>query len=126
MGITVRVSGNFSKTEKFLMAIRQRKYTAILNKYGSKGVSLLQAATPTRTGRTANSWNYEVKKSIGSCIIHWTNSNVNEGRHIALLIQYGHGTGTGGYVPGYDYINPSIKPLFDTLASDLDKELRAL
>lgn len=126
MGILIKVSGNFNKTEKFLMAIRQRKYMSVLERYGAKGVSILQSATPTRTGRTASSWNYEIQKSIGSCTIHWTNSNVNEGRHIALLIQYGHGTGTGGYVPGYDYINPSLKPIFDTLASDLDAELRRL
>ena len=100
--------------------------TSILHKYGKLGVSALAAATPVDTGKTASSWDYTVTVSKGSATIAWTNSNVNNGVPIALLIQYGHGTGTGGYVQGRDYIKPAIQPILDDLTKALWKEVTEL
>ena len=80
------------------------------------GVEALQANTPVRTGLTAASWTYEIERSQGRTSIYWVNNNVtNQGQPIAILLQYGHGTGTGGYVIGRDYINPSMKSVFDEI-----------
>lgn len=80
---------------------------------GAEGVAALAAATPAETGLTAESWTYEVTKEKGGVSINWINTNLRNGTPIAILIQYGHGTGTGGYVAGRDYINPALKPIFD-------------
>ena len=126
MGISITVSGDFSNTSRFLNGVKARKYRQVLQKYGQKGVDLLQSATPIRTGATASSWDYQINQNGSRSEINWTNSHTNKGIHIAIIIQYGHGTSTGGYVNGIDYINPAMRPLFDTLADDLTRELRDL
>lgn len=98
-----------------------------LTAYGERGVALLSSATPTRSGLTANSWSYEIENSNGSARIVWTNSNiVGEKYNLAILIQYGHGTGTGGYVTGIDYINPTLRPLFEEMANSIWKEVTSV
>ena len=95
----------------------------ILDKYGHAGVSALAGATPMESGKTANSWTYEIETKGGYSTITFLNTNVNNGVNIALILQYGHGTGTGGWVEGRDYINPAIRPVFDKLADDAWKEI---
>jgi hypothetical protein len=117
--IEVTSSGNFKKTEKFLYTMAKGDVFYILDSYGQQGLFALEIATPVDSGLTANSWTYEVVKKNGKYQIIWHNSNVVSGIPVAILIQYGHATGTGGWVEGYDYINPSIKPLFDKIANDV-------
>lgn len=95
----------------------------VLNKYGQRGVEALSHATPVDTGKTAASWSYEIQESDNSIEIIWSNSNVNKGLNIAILLQYGHGTRNGGYVVGRDYINPALQPLFDELADKAWEEV---
>ena len=98
--------GDFKKTEKFLNKASKAEYFRKLEKYAREGVKALSAATPVDTGKTAASWSYEIRQTKGSVSIYWTNSNVNKGVPIAIILQYGHGTNNGGYVQGIDYINP--------------------
>lgn len=124
--IQFKQNGDFSKTESFLKKLRKLDLDSVLRKYGELGVQALANATPVDTGKTAASWDYKIEKGKGVVTITWTNSNVNNGVPIALLIQYGHGTGTGGYVQGRDYIKPAIRPIFDQLADALWKEVTEL
>ena len=124
--ISVRKSGNFKNTEKFMMGVSKQLYLRRLEKYAIAGLEALQAATPVDTGKTKNSWGYEIIFSDTSVNITWTNSNVVDGVPIAIIIQYGHATGTGGYVQGRDYINPAIQPLFDKMSEDIWKEVKSL
>ena len=98
-------------------------YNSIFEKYGKEGVRLLSSATPVDTGKTSESWTYDVKKSKRGISIEWSNSNVINGVQIAVIIQYGHGTQNGAYIQGQDYINPVIKPLFDILTNDIWKDV---
>lgn len=121
-------SGSFKNIKEFLTRNlnkrRERKiYKHILDKYGRKGVAALRAATPVDSGETAKSWSYDIKSFRNSFKIIWKNSHVNDGLPIAVIIQYGHGTGTGGYVEGKDYINPALKHIFDKLADDVWREV---
>lgn len=115
--------GNFNKIEKWFNRISRHEYLNILNRYGNVGVQVLAAATPVDTGKTAASWEFEIEHGRGKTTIYWINTHMNDGVNIALILQYGHGTGTGGYVYGKDYINPAIKPIFDKIAEDLWKEV---
>ena len=117
--------GSFDNLERFLKKAESGDLFKSLDKYGQEGVSALAAATPVESGETANSWSYEVKDDGKSVSVIWSNSNVVDGRPIAILIQYGHGTGTGGYVQGRDYINPTLRPLFDRMTNDIWKEVTA-
>ena len=123
MGIHITCSGDLSKTMKFLNRLQNKEYLNILSSYGSRGVDALRAATPKDSGKTADSWYYEIKQDRDSTTIEWCNSNVNQGVVIAMILQYGHGTGTGGYVAGTDYINPAMRAIFDDLANECWKEV---
>ena len=125
MKINFSHKGNFTHFEAFLAkAIRIKPViTHILNKYGQKGVEMLAAATPKESGKTASSWSYEIEDLGSGARIVWKNSNVNNGEVIALLLQYGHGTGTGGYVQGIDYINPAIQGIFEQMADEAWREV---
>lgn len=104
---------------------RAAKETTIgnLDAYGERGVQALRAATPKESDETANAWEYRVVRQSGKIQIEWYNTHVEDGANIAILIQYGHGTGTGGWVEGRDYINPAMKPVFDQIAKDILKEV---
>lgn len=121
--VIVKQKGDFSKTEKFLNTINKKLYYRNLQKYAEQGVAALASATPIDSGITANSWNYEIRQTKNSVSIYWTNSNVNKGVPIAVIIQYGHGTRNGGYVQGRDYINPAMRPIFDKIAENVWKEV---
>lgn len=121
--VIVKQKGDFSKTEKFLNSISKKLYYRNLQKYAEQGVAALASATPTDSGTTANSWGYEIRQTKNSVSIYWTNSNVNKGVPIAVIIQYGHGTRNGGYVQGRDYINPAMRPIFDKIAENVWKEV---
>lgn len=125
--ITVKSKGDFSKTTKYLTNVRKAANPVnILDKYGAEGVKLLSSATPVDSGVTASSWYYQIVKKNGRLELQFCNSNIQNGVPIAVILQYGHGTGTGGWVEGRDYINPAMRPLFDKLANDAWREVTKL
>ena len=124
--ITFKQKGDFKKTKKSLNNMLDRKYLDMLSKYGQIGVDALRAATPIDTGKTADSWYYEIEQDKGKTSIVWSNSNINQNVNIAVILQYGHGTGGGGYVAGRDYINPAMRPIFDSIADQAWKEVTSV
>lgn len=122
--------GDFLKTERFLRKARgklaSKIFDQILDKYGKEGVEALRAATPKDSGKTADSWSYEVISAKDSARLVWKNSNINKGVPIAIILFYGHGTRNGGYVEGRDYINPALQPIFDEIASNAWKEFTTI
>ena len=124
--ISFRHKGDFSKLTRFLERAKESVRLGDLDKYGREGVAALASATPVETGRTANSWYYEVTNKAGTATISFYNSNIQNGVPIAIILQYGHGTGTGGWVQGRDYINPAIRPIFDKIANEAWREVTKL
>lgn len=123
MGIVITHRGSFKNTERMLQRMSKFEISRVLNKYGEMGVAALSGATPVSTGSTSSSWNYQVERTGSGYSLIWTNNNINQGVNIALILQLGHGTGTGGYVQGIDYINPALKPVFDALAEEAWQEV---
>lgn len=121
--LRIASSGSFSKTTGFLNRLKQGDIYKDLNRYGRMGADALSKATPRDTGLTANSWTYDITRTATKTIISWNNTNANNGTKVAILLQYGHGTGTGGYVAGTDYINPALRPIFDQIAEDVWKKV---
>ena len=121
--IKCTVKGDFKKTKQFLKRTQHLDFDSLLTQYAEEGVEALKSATPVITGKTANSWKYEIEKSRKQISIYWSNSNVNEGVPIAVILEYGHGTGWGGYVQGRHYISPAILPVFEHIAEAIWKEV---
>lgn len=124
--IKLTSKGDFSKVTKYFQGLKNASKLNILDKYGAEGVRALSSATPVKTGLTANSWYYEIKRSSGTSEIEFKNSNVNDGVLIAVILQHGHGTRNGGWVAGRDYINPAIQPIFDKIVEEAWKEVTKL
>lgn len=124
--IIIKQKGNYSKITKYLEKLKRKARLQVLDKYGKRGVDLLRSATPVDTGLTSESWIYEIKDTSKGSQIIFRNTNVNDGVVIAILLQYGHGTGSGGWVEGVDYINPVMSELFKSLANDIWKEVSNL
>lgn len=119
--ISIRSTGSFSKTESALKRMRKPDILSILQSGGREGVSALVQATPIDSGLAADSWDFVVSSDRGKYTITWTNNDVENGFPVAIMLQYGYGTGTGGYVQGRDYINPAIQPIFDSIADKVWK-----
>lgn len=121
--IGIKTTGSFQGLDSFFKRVSSGAQFASLERYGSIGVDALARATPHDSGLTGASWQFKVSRSRGRYSIEWFNTNVVDGVNVAIILQYGHGTGTGGYVSGYDYINPAIRPVFDMIADNVWKEV---
>lgn len=121
--IRARVKGDFKNTYNFLDRVRKTDFESILKQYAEEGVQALASATPKRTGKTAASWSYEISRENGRISIYWTNDNMSDGVPVAVILEYGHGTGWGGYVQGRHYITPAIQPVFDKIAEKVREEV---
>lgn len=111
--ISVTQSGNTDNLDRFLKNMKANSLFDALETFGQEGVAALELATPRETGDAAGSWYYTITKTDRGASISWSNSDINsQGVPIVILLQYGHGTGTGGYVQGRDFINPAIAKVF--------------
>lgn len=123
MGATFTHSGSWDKSEAFLKRLGSGDMYKGLDVLAKKGVNALQKATPVDSGIGASSWGYTIKKDRGGVTIAWTNNNTENGFPVVVMLQYGHGTGTGGYVQGEDFINPAIRPIFDQISNEVWKQV---
>lgn len=123
MKVSLSSSGSFKNTESFLQLMLKLDIRRVLENAGREGVAALAAATPTESGLAASSWTYKVVINSKSAGVTWYNTDVEGGFPVAIMLQYGHGTGTGGYVQGRDYINPAIQPIMERIANDVWKEV---
>ena len=121
--IKIKHKGNFNNAEKFFNRVLRRDYLNILDRYGKMGVDVLRAATPSDSGRTADSWDFGIEEGNGTITLYWSNSNENDGVNIAVLLIYGHGLQNGGYVEGVDFVNPAMRPIFENIANECWKEV---
>jgi len=117
ISFVVKRSGR--RTEDSLRRMRSGDIYKSLDAAAKMGVNALASAVPKDSGLAADSWSYTVENSRGSVSITWTNNDVENGFPVAIMLQYGYGTGTGGYVQGRDYINPAMKPVFDDIADQV-------
>lgn len=114
--ISITNTGDFKQTEQFLRNAMKPNILDVLKSAGEEGVAALSSATPHDTGLAAGSWGYDVSAKNGKYSVYWTNTDVEHEFPVSIMLQYGYGTGTGGYVQGRDYINPAMRPIFDRIA----------
>lgn len=119
--ISIGTSGSYDKTRKFLQKLSRGDFYRGLDKYAQAGADALARNTPIDTGLSAGSWEYKIERTRASCTIIWSNVDVENGFPVAIMLQYGYATGTGGYVQGRDYINPAMRPVFDQIEEAVRK-----
>lgn len=121
--ITITSQGDWKRTTQWFKKARSPKYRESLQRFAYAGLDALRNATPVDSGETAAAWGFEIVQNRRFTKIVYTNSNNPGGAPIAVMLQYGHGTGSGGWVQGRDYINPATRRIFDKMADDAWKEL---
>ena len=124
--ISFKHKGNFSKLTNYFEKVKNVLHVGLLDKYGKRGVEALASVTPSESGKTAQSWYYDVKHTKGRVTLSFYNSNIQNGVPIAIILQYGHATRNGGWVEGRDYINSTIQPIFDEIVKEAWKEVKKL
>lgn len=122
----IKSTGSFKNVKALLAAIERRNFYSNIRSMAQEGVTALAEATPKESGITADSWEFKIEETPSTFSIHWYNTHENQGIPIAIILQYGHATGTGGYVEGRDYINPTMKPIFDRIAERVWAEVEKL
>ena len=120
--ITVKSTGDFKLTMRFLRKLNSKAFYRKIEEYAKMGVEALISATPKDTGETADSWNYQIEMTSSSVVIYWTNSVMAGSTPLALLIDVGHGTKNGRWVEGEHYITPAIRPVFEKISDDVWRE----
>lgn len=127
MGITFGYRGDFERLEKYLIKSKDAVTLEHFKRYGERGVEALKAATPVDSGKTAMSWRYEINQVDGKYSLTFHNDNVvDDWFNVAIMLDVGHGTGTGGWVEGLHYIDPALQPVFEQMAHDLWLEVISL
>lgn len=122
MGVVFTHKGDFTKTEEWLNKLRHKEYLNMLATFGDRGVNALRAATPIDSGLAANSWRYQIEESLGTTSLVWINDDIEGGCNVAVLIDRGHATKSGSWVPGRHFIDPAIDPIIKDLADTVWKE----
>lgn len=124
MKVKATLTGSTKKMTNFLKQAKDSDYTSIIRSYAEAGVIALSSNTPVKTGATANSWGYEIRVTKSTTRVYWTNDNMAEnGTPVVILLEYGHGTKSGGFVRGRNFIAPAIQPIMDRIAENIWKEV---
>lgn len=118
------IKGDFKKTLRFLQKLENGDFYKILDHYAQKGIESLRDYTPVDSGKTADSWYYEIEIGPDKATITWCNSCVEHGANVVLLLEYGHGTRDGGYVDGIDFVDPALQPIMDDIVKSIWKEVK--
>ena len=107
-------SGDFKDLDSYLKRVIKKssdKQRAV--ELATSIVDRLRQDTPKRSGLTAASWDYKLSNTSKGIVIEIFNKNNNDSVNIAKIIHFGHGTGTGGYVPPKPYIVSAIDAAYN-------------
>ena len=119
MRIKVKTKGTFKNTEQYLESHQDSAFTEQqIYQIADHALELFKKNTPISSGKTADSWSYEIIKKKGKYSIIMHNSNIQNGYNIAILINDGHATADGHYISGTHYIDQTLKEIskyIDTL-----------
>lgn len=123
--ITVVQHGKFKKLNSRFQKLLEVVDLSWLDKYGKKGVEALAEASPVCTGLLRSSWYYKIEhEKNGEAKLIWCNDDIEGGKNIAIIVQMGHGTKNGTYIPGIDYINPAIRPIIEQISEEVRREVK--
>lgn len=115
--------GDFNKVQKWLNSLLNKDYLNVLSQYGQKGVNALRAATPVDSGLAASSWNYQISFERGYTTLAWTNDDIEGGCSVVILIDRGHATKSGSWVPGLHFIDTALDPIIKELEDAVWREV---
>ena len=124
MKITVSSVGEFNDTTNWLKSMFERTPSTAMKLMAAEGTASLKQHTPRDTGETASGWVADIHIGLINSHIYWNNiAHPHAGVNIAKIIELGHGTGTGGYVPPTPYIKQAMNPVWNNTVDSMIREL---
>lgn len=126
MNLTISHTGDFKNTLKYLKSAKKTITMKDIENFIDVCVTRLQAATPIRTGVTADSWKYSIQRDKNNVYVNIDNTNIQNGINIAILIDSGHATRDGSFIPGLNFITPIVNETYKEIINKTWKELRSL
>lgn len=126
MKVTITSEGNFSNLERYVNSMVREDFSTILKPEAQTGLNEFIRRTPKRTGTTANQWQVELEKSSRGSHITYYNSNVTKtGVPLPILIDGGHGTGTGGYVAPRPFIQNVVDSIGKNISNSVEGRIKS-
>ena len=122
--IKTKQKGSFKKTKSFLTNLSNIFDNTLSEKYGKRGIELLAEFTPKDTGKTAESWVYEVDNTRNGFVLHFYNTNIQNGTPVAIILNDGHLSKEGQWIPGSNYIEDAINELYNEIAKDIRRRFK--
>ena len=110
--MNITSEGSFNNLESFLKRAVKNSSKQEPVELAEAIVSRLRQDTPKHSGKTASSWSYNVSNDSNGFVIEIINTNNNGSVNVARIIHFGHGTGTGGYVPPKPFITTAIDSVY--------------
>lgn len=124
--LKIKSKGNWDRTDKFFRkSVRITKIENIAL-IAEKCIERLKEETPKDSGITSNSWGYEIDTSKNRKTLTITNSNIQNGIKVVLLIEFGHATTGGTWVEGKNFVGPVTQEIYNSILSDTWKEMKRL
>jgi hypothetical protein len=124
MEILFDSKGDFGEISKWLDNVSKRSPSAALNQIAREGERSLSNNTPRDTGATASGWKGEVTAKGTTSEVAWVNTaHPDAGVNVAVIIEQGHGTGTGGYVPPRPYIQKAMDSVWSNAGDKIAEEM---
>lgn len=124
MKVNITSSGNFSNLERWATKMSTEDFTSVLKSAAQLGKSEFIKNTPVESGKSANAWDYKIEKTSTGASLEYSNSNVTKnGVPVVILINYGHGTGTGGYIRPIPFIQNVVKSIEEQISKDVEKRI---
>lgn len=124
--ITIKSDGDFFKAKKFMKRANDASKFENIRTIMNQCIQALKKATPEDTGKTADSWEYSIKNTDYGYDVEVRNSNIQNGICIALLLEYGHATGNGGWVEGQHYMRPVLTKYYNKILQDTWERITSL
>lgn len=124
--LKIKSKGNWDRTDKFFK--KSVKITKIENiaLFAEKCIERLKQETPKDSGITAESWDYTINIVGKRKTLYLTNSNIQNGVKIVILIEFGHATPSGTWVEGQNFVGPITQEVYNEIVNKTWKELKKL
>lgn len=99
--------------DKYLKNVAKSFSYEKLMQLAEKSLEDFRNASPTI--EISANWSYNIVKNDGSWSVTFENSTIENGVNIAILIDVGHGTVSGKWVPGTNYLKEPIEKTYERI-----------
>lgn len=111
--IKTKIIHNGPDSRAYLQNLKKSFIYDNLKKIAEESLDDFKKASPT--SEIASNWGYYIEKNNNNFILIFENSTIINGENIAIIIDAGHGTVSGKWVPGTNYLKEPVKKTYERI-----------